>query len=391
MEIELTIPFGPQHPALKEPINFRLSVIGERIVAAEPRLGYNHRGIEKAVEARTYLQNRELVGRICGICPVCHSLAFSQGAEQLFGVEAPPYARYVRTIMAELERIHSHYLWFGFLMYILGFETVFMYTWRDREIVLGLYEKISGNRIHHSLFTLGGVRRGLKPATIKQISEGMNELRRRTERYKWLSGSEKSIRKRLHSIGTLPTDDALKLFAVGPTLRASGPHRDIRKDAPYAAYEEIDFNVITRSGCDVEARLQVRLDEVLESTGIILQCLEKPLVGDLKVKIPRKPINGEVFSRVEAPRGELFHYILSDGSDCPYRFKVRTPTLANFAALPTMLSDAHLADASAVISSIDPCISCADRLQIIDAESDVTQIWTEEELRSYSLKWYGTH
>ncbi len=391
MEIELNIPFGPQHPALKEPINFRLSVVGERIVAVEPRLGYAHRGIEKGAEARTYLQNLELVERICGICPFCHSLAYSQGAEKLFGVEAPPLARYIRTIMAELERIHSHYLWFGFLMYIIGFEAVFMHMWRDREIVLRLYENISGSRVHHSLNTIGGVRRGLKNTTIRQILDGLNELRKRTEHYRWLSSSEQSIVKRLHGIGILPMDDAQKLFSVGPTLRASGQSRDIRKDSPYAAYEEVDFKVITRKGCDIEARLQVRLDEVFESIGIIEQCIEKLPSGELKVKIPRKPIEGEVLSRVEAARGELFHYLLSDGSDYPYRFKVRTPTFANYSSLLKMLSDAHLADVSAIISSIDPCISCAERIQVIDKKSGVTGVLSEKELRSYSLKWYTNH
>jgi membrane-bound hydrogenase subunit alpha len=389
MEIELNIPFGPQHPAFKEPINFRLSVVGERIVAVEPRLGYNHRGIEKAAEARTYLQNLELVERICGICAFCHSLAFSQGVEQLFGVEAPPLARYIRTIMAELERIHSHYLWAGFLMYILGFETIFMHIWRDREIILRLYESISGGRVHHSLNTLGGVRRGLKTSTIKQILKSMTEVRKRTEHYKWLFSSEPSIVKRTRGIGVLPTDDALKLFAVGPVLRASELGRDIRKDSPYAAYEEVDFIVTTRKGCDVEARLQVRLDEVLESIGIIEQCIEKLPTGELKVKTPRRPVEVEVFNRVEAPRGELFHYIKSNGNDRPYRFKVKTPTLANFSTLPRMLSDAHMADVSVIISSIDPCIACCERLQFIDIEGDAVWVWNEEELRSYSLRWYG--
>jgi NADH-quinone oxidoreductase subunit D len=388
MEVEIQIPVGPQHPAFKEPINFLLSVVGERIVQVQPRIGYNHRGIEKAAESRNYLQMLELVERICGICPVCHSLAFSQGAEWLFEIEAPPRARYIRTVMAELERLHSHGLWIGFLMYVLGFEAAFMHLWRDREIVLNLYDKINGNRVHHSLNTLGGVRRDFTPAIVKAITQGLQALETRVEHYQTVFQREPTVIKRTREVGILPKEDALHQFAVGPVLRASGIPKDMRKDFPYAAYADLTFDVITKPGCDVEARLQVRLDEMFESIHIIEQCLDQLPSGALKVKAPRRPNEGEAHSRVEASRGELFHFIRSNGQTNPFRFKVRTPTLANFSSLQTMLSNAHLADVPVIISSIDPCISCCERLQIVDIEDGHTTMWSGNALRRYAMQWY---
>lgn len=388
MEFKIQIPMGPQHPAFKEPINFLLSVVGERVVQVQTRLGYNHRGIEKAAEARSYLQTLELVERICGICPVCHSLAFSQGIEQLFEIEAPPRARYIRTIMAELERLHSHSLWMGFFMHVLGFEAAFMHIWRDREIVLNLYEKITGNRVHHSLNTFGGVRRDFNPSIVSAIAQGMKALETRVEHYKAVFRREPSIIKRTRGVGIIPTEDALHRFAVGPVLRACGVKKDVRKDFPYAAYNDVTFNVITHQGCDVEARLHVRIDEMFESIDIIEQCLDQLPTGILKVKAPRRPSKGEIHSRVEAARGELFHFILSNGREYPYRFKVRTPTFANFSSLQIMLSNAHLADVSVIISSIDPCIACCERVQIVDVEECQTQVWSAGDLRRYALQWY---
>ena len=388
METEIRIPVGPQHPAFKEPINFLLSVVGKRVVQVQLRIGYNHRGIEKAAESRNYHQTLELVERICGICPVCHSLAFSQGIERLFKIEAPPRAQYIRTVMAELERLHSHSLWMGFLMHILGFEAAFMYLWRDREIVLNLYEKITGNRVHHSLNTLGGVRRDFTPSMINAITQGIKALKTRIEHYQTVFQREPTVIKRTRGVGILPKEDAIRRCAVGPVLRASGVQKDMRKDLPYAAYNDLTFKVITQQGCDVEARLYVRINEMFESIHIIEHCLDQLPSGALTVKAPQRPSKGEAHSRVEASRGELFHFILSNGQAYPFRFKVRTPTLANFSSLQTMLSNAHLADVPMIISSIDPCVACCDRVQIVDIEEGQTQVWSGSDLRKYALQWY---
>jgi NADH-quinone oxidoreductase subunit D len=388
VEVEIRVPVGPQHPAFKEPINFLLSVVGERIIDVKPRLGYNHRGIEKAAETRNYYQNLELVERICGICPVCHSLAFCQGVERLYEIEAPHRAQYIRTIMAELERLHSHSLWIGFLMQILGFETAFMHIWRDRELILNLYESITGNRVHHSLNTLGGVRRDLTTNILSKIAKTMKIFKTRVEHYKSVFCREPSVIKRTRGIGILPVKDSLQRFAVGPVLRSCGVKKDIRRDFPYAAYEDLTFNVITKQGCDVEARLHVRINEMTESLEIIKQCLLQLPSGAIKMKIPRRPIIGETLSRVEASRGELFYFILSDGKQQPYRLKVRTPTLANFSSLQKMLENAHLADVPVIISSIDPCISCCERVQIVDRQTGMRKIWNAEDFRRYALNWY---
>lgn len=375
------VPIGPQHPALKEPEYFRFEVRGEEITDVQIRLGYVHRGIERAFQGRSYQHNVYLSERICGICNVAHTTAYCQTIERLAGIEVPDRARYIRTILCELERIHSHLLWAGIAAHEIGFDTLFMFFWRDRELVLDLKEMISGNRQTSASNTLGGVRRDVKPEYVPTILRTLEKLEEATEYYIELCTSDRTILARCAGIGVLTKDDARKLCAVGPTTRASGVDFDVRRDDPYAAYGEISFEVITELEGDVLAKVVVRLRETLESIRIIRQAIEAMPRGPLRTKFPSKIETNEAVGRVEAPRGELFYYATSNGTEKPERIRVRTPTYANVPSLKPIFVGGTIAEIPIVLASIDPCFSCTDRVTIVDARSGKSEVVTLDELR----------
>jgi len=385
---DVKIPIGPQHPALKEPESFLISLRGEKITAASVRLGYNHRGIEKACEERTYIQDLYLIERICGICSHSHSTCFVQAVEEIAGIEIPARARYVRTLIGELERIHSHLLWLGVAGHEIGFDTLLMYTWRDREIVMDILASTTGNRVNYGINTIGGVRRDINPQQNQQILEAVGILEDRTKYYISLATSESTLINRLSGVGLLSMEDAKQLGAVGPVARASGIARDVRKDDPYAAYADLDFKVITDSHCDVYGRTLVRMGELMQSYSIIRQIIQKIPGGPITVKSPRKIPVGEAVSRYEAPRGEDMHYVRANGTEKPDRVKVRAPTLANIQAVSKMLEDRYLADLPIVIAAIDPCFSCTDRTIAVNMSDGNKNTLTWQSLRLQSLQWY---
>jgi len=386
---EVKIPIGPQHPALKEPESFLINLHGEKITAVSVRLGYNHRGIEKACEERTYVQDLYLVERICGICSHSHSTCFVQAVEEIAGIEVPARAKYIRTLIAELERIHSHLLWLGVAGHEIGFDTLLMYTWRDREVVMDLLATLTGNRVNYGINTLGGVRRDINSEQKEEVLKAMGILEERTKYYIELAQGETTVVKRLAGVGILSYEDAQRLGTVGPTARASGIERDTRKDDPYAAYAELDFKVITSSHCDVYGRTIVRLGELMESYSMVRQIIQKIPDGPISVKSPRKIPAGEAVSRYEAPRGEDFHYVRSNGTEKPDRVKVRAPTLANIQAVSKMLEDRYLADMPIVVAAIDPCFSCTDRLIAIrDTERKRKNTVPWETVRLKGIEWY---
>ncbi|MEA2089801.1 MAG: nickel-dependent hydrogenase large subunit [Thermoproteota archaeon] len=384
----IKIPVGPQHPAIKEPENFMFEVDGETVVDVKPRLGYVHRGIEKALETRTHIQNLYLVERVCGICSHAHTTCYTQAVEELLGVNIPTRAEFIRVVVAELERIHNHSLWLGLAAHEIGFDTLFFYVWRDREIVMDLLERISGNRVHYAMNTIGGVRRDITPENAEKIKKGLDVLEERMKYYKKIAMTEKTVLKRTREVGMLKPKDALALCAVGPTLRASGIKHDVRADDPYVAYEEIPFNVITYDTCDVFSRVLVRCDEFLESINIIRYALDNLPRGKIRIRVSKKVPEGEAVSRVEAPRGELIHYAKTNGTTQPERYKIRAPTLGNIPALCKMLVGGYIADIPIVIAGIDPCFSCMDRMAFMDVNKDKQWIWSGEELRRYTTKWY---
>jgi len=352
---------GPQHPALLEPEKFSIKVDGEIVKAVEPRIGYVHRGVEKASEQRTYLQDVYLIERICGICNSCHALTFIGAVEKILKTEVPTRAKYLRTIILELNRLHSHLLVLGHAGLEIGYETLFQYMWRDREPIMDLTELLTGNRVISSSMTIGGVRRDLKEADVPKIKTQLDILKKKLVFYQSLFQNETSLKMRTQKVGFLSTEDALKLCVVGPVARASGVNADVRKDEPYAAYGEIPFSVVTRTEGDTYARLMVRLDELNESINIIEYALDNMPTGPFRVRVPRIVIAGEAINRVEAPRGELFHYVRSNGTAYPERVKVRTPTFANLPAFLKTAIGESIADIPANFVSLDPCFSCTDR------------------------------
>jgi membrane-bound hydrogenase subunit alpha len=389
-EREFVIPIGPQHPALKEPENFMFKVDGEIVVDVEPRIGYNHRGIEKAMESRTYIQNLYLVERVCGICSNSHQTCYTQNVEEVLGMEIPERAKYIRVFVAELERIHSHLLWLGVAAHEIGFDTLFYYIWRDREVVMDLLEMVSGNRVNYAIPTIGGVRRDISSDKIPLYQKMLDTLEERTKYHKSIAATEKTVLNRTVGVGFLSKADAIRLCAAGPNLRCCGVASDIRRDNPYLVYDEIPFNVISYEGGDQMAQILVRVDEALESIKICRYCLEHLPDGPIRVKFPPlgKVPDGEAVSLVEAPRGELIHYIQSRGADKPYRYKIRAPTLGNIPSLCERLKGGYIADIPIVLAGIDPCFSCTDRMTFIDEEKDKRWNVTGEQLRRYGMEWY---
>lgn len=355
------VPIGPQHPALKEPGHFEFTIEGETITGASVRLGYVHRGIEKAAEDRTWIQALYLVERVCGICSHHHALAYTLGVEKLAGVAAPPRAQAIRELVAHFELIHSHLLWLGVAAHEAGFDTLFMYSWRDREAVMDLLEGITGNRVNYSLDVLGGVKCDVSQAQADKIRTDMDELEKRTRHYADIVTTDVAFLRRTSGIGTLSKAEAKRLGVVGPTARSSGVECDIRAVAPYSAYPDFPIKQMLETTGDLAAKFVVRLNELLEAYRSVREILDKLPTGELTAKFPRRIPPGETISRVEAPRGELFYFIKSNGSDKPERIKIRTPSICNFASVIKLATGHQLADVPMLLAGIDPCFSCNDR------------------------------
>lgn len=384
---QFTVPIGPQHPALKEPGFFEFTVEGETVISGTVRLGYAHRGIEKATESRTWVQNLYLLERICGICSHIHALAYALGVEKLAGVTVPPRAQAIRELTAELERIHSHLLWLGVAAHEAGFDTLFMYSWRDRETVMNLLEELTGNRVNYSISVLGGVKQDIGPEQSKSIHKAMDYLEERIRYYLDVVTSDAMFLQRTRGIGTMTRDEAILYGALGPTARASGLERDVRVDAPYGAYGKFPVSLITDERGDLEAKFVVRLKELLVSCFTIRTIVDNLPAGELAVRFPRKVPAGETVSRVEAPRGEAFYFIKSEGGESPTRIKIRTPSLCNWTSVINKAVGHQLADMPMMISGMDPCFSCNDRMVTVRRKDD-SQTMTWAQLRAYGIEKY---
>lgn len=355
-----TIPIGPYHPALEEPYKIELQLEGETVRDAALQIGFDFRAIEWLAERRTYIQNIALFERVCGICSNVHTLTFCQTVERLANIEPPVRAQYIRVIVAELERLHSHLLWAGSAAHIIGFQTLFMTCFALRERVMDVLEAVSGNRVNYAMNCFGGVNRDITDAG--GILSAVRAIRRGVEETLIpIFTTDRTVRARCVGVGVLSRAEALAWGVVGPTARASGIRQDLRRDAPYAAYDRIEFDVPLETAGDVMARLSVRAREIGESCRIIEQALGKMPQGAIRgktfVQVPR----GEAIARVEAPRGEVFYYIASNGTDIPQRVKVRTPSFVNMPTVRVMVRGASLSDVPLIQASIDPCYSCTDR------------------------------
>ena len=386
---ENLVPFGPVHPSLKEPEYFKLTLEGEKIVSVAPRIGYVHRGIERAAQERTWVKNIYLFERICGICSFAHSLAYTQGVESLAVFEVPRRARLIRVIIAELERIHSHLLWLGLVGYWTGFDTLFMWIWKDREHVLDLLEAITGNRVHKSFSTMGGVRKDLPEGIGSALLRETLFIEKRVKYYEELVTSEETLVARTKGLGKIDQEVARKLCPVGPLLRATGIARDVRKEDPYAAYDEVVPDVMTDNRGDIASLLTLRLAELRESCRLIRAALEKLPDGPVRVTFPRSVPAGDAMFHVEAPRGELFYFIRSLGAVKPDRVKIRTPTLANILTATEMLKGHTLADVPVVLTGMDPCFGCMDRITVFDVDKQREWSVSGEEIRRYGIEYYA--
>ncbi|MEM3547116.1 MAG: nickel-dependent hydrogenase large subunit [Candidatus Bathyarchaeia archaeon] len=385
------LPVGPVHPSLKEPIHLKVVVSREEILDVDLRLGHAHRGVEALAETRNLIQNLYLIERICGICSHSHTTCFVQAVEEIGGIKPSERALYLRTLIFELERIHSHLLLLGVMAYQIGFDTLFMYTWTVREKVLDIFEEVTGNRILHSMNIIGGVRWDLTDKMMEKLAKTMDEVEKDVHNiYSFFK--DKTVEKRLSNVGFLSYDDARELCLVGPTARGSGLTFDVRKDDPYAAYSDLkdSFSVISRKEGDAYARVEVRILELFEALNLTRTIIDRLPNGPISpkesaIRLMSKIPVGEAVSRVEAPRGELLYFVRTDGRGGIKRLKVRTPTLANIIGLKRMLVGCEVADIPVVLASIDPCISCTNRVTIIDQRSPDIKVVSMEELRRLKL------
>jgi Ni,Fe-hydrogenase III large subunit len=358
--VSYRIPIGPYHLALEEPYKIEVECKGETVVGASLKVGFNFRGIEWLAQRKNITKDIALMERVCGICSNVHSMTFCMALERIGQIEVPARAQYVRVIMAELERLHSHFLWAGVAAELMGFETAFMQVFRLREQVMDALESISGKRGNYSMNRIGGVNRDITdPETVRKVARETREVVAGT--LIPLFTTDSTVAARCRGVGRLSREDAISYGAVGPVARSSGIDTDLRRDCPYLAYGSLSFTVPTQPEGDVLARVVVRALEMLESCGILEQAVQQMPEGKLHAGDIYSVPPGEAVARTEAPRGEVFYYVQSDGSDTPARVKVRTPSFANIPTATVMVNGNELADVPLIQASIDPCYSCTDR------------------------------
>lgn len=366
---EMIVHLGPQHPMQPGPFRLNLRLKGETVMDADVELGYIHKGIEKILESKTYLQGITIVDRICYLVALTNEECFVGCVEKLIGIEPPERAKYIRVILEELSRLQSHLLGMGEFGEFIGFVSMFMYTIKEREDILTLIDMVTGARITHSYLRFGGVREDLPEGFKEKAIPVLNNLKKVIGDYEEMFHSDRIYRERTVGVGVLTADVAKSLGVSGPALRATGVPFDIRKNEPYLVYEDLDFKVCTETAGDCFARVQVRLNEMRESIYIIEQCLDRIPSGPLfpegtpygrRTPVMRVPA-GEIFHRVEDPRGEMGMYMISDGTDKPYRVKVRGPYFPTLQALPPLIKGTTVADVAAIAGSMDGCTSEADR------------------------------
>lgn len=353
------IPFGPQHPVLPEPVHLDLVVEDEKVVEARPAIGFIHRGLEKLAETKDYQEFVYVAERICGICSFIHGQTYCQAIETLMGVKVPPRALYLRTVWGELSRIHSHLLWLGLMADGMGFESLFMHSWRVREKILDIIEATTGGRVIFGSCKIGGVRRDIEPEMIKSVLTQLDEIETDMRAIAKVFLDDSSVKARLCGIGVVTKQEANDLGCVGPMLRASGVSQDMRR-LGYAAFEEIPIAPVTRTEGDCYARCAVRCGELFQSVEIIRVALGKIPAGEIAVKVTGNP-TGETIARTEQPRGEVVYHLKANGTKNLQRFRVRTPTFANLPAMLKVLPGCDLADVPMIVLTIDPCISCTER------------------------------
>ena len=360
---EIILNMGPQHPATHGVLRVKLRLDGEKVVGSECIIGYLHRGVEKIGENRTYPQFAPYVDRTDYVAAVSNGLGYCEAVEKLLGVEAPPLARWVRTILTELQRIASHLLWLGTHALDIGAITPLFYTFREREEILKICEKYCGARLTTHAFRIGGLQYETYDGFEQEVKEFCRDFLARVNEYEELLTNNRIWVERTRNIGVLSAADAIALGVTGPILRGSGVRWDIRKAFPYAAYKEFEFDIPIGQNGDTYDRYLVRLEEMRQSRRIILQAVESIPEGPILARVGKviKPPLGEVYHSIEAPKGELGYYVVSDGTTQPYRLRIRPPSFINLQALDQMIRGHLVADVVAVIGTIDIVLGEVDR------------------------------
>jgi Ni,Fe-hydrogenase III large subunit/Ni,Fe-hydrogenase III component G len=387
-----TIPIGPFHVSLHEPEHFAVYVDGETIKGCDYRGFMTHRGIEKLCQTQVgYNEVPFVAERICGICGSVHAVCYAQAVEAAAGLKISRRAEYIRTVMLEIERLHSHLLWLGIAGHLIGFDTVFMQAWRVREKVMWLSERITGNRKTYGMVLVGGVRRDITPEIRAEIEGVLASLEKEVLVLKDSIIGDSAIHRRTKGVGSLSREETVRWSLVGPVARARGLRLDTRKDHPYAAYDDMSFDVPVVDTCDVWGTLVVRVLEIFESIKILRQALARmPAEGPLLLEIPEAlPPLRHAVSMVEAPRGESVHYVITGEENRPERWRVRAPTYPNLQAVPSMLLNNQFADFPIILGQIDPCFSCTDRVAVVDAGTGAKRVLGRAELESMSRRREG--
>jgi NADH-quinone oxidoreductase subunit D len=384
----LTMNMGPQHPSTHGVLRLVLDLEGETVVHCKPVIGYLHTGFEKTFEQKTYMQGVVLTDRMDYLAPLSNNLVYALAVEKLLGVDIPPRATVLRVLLAELTRINNHLVWLGTQALDLGAMSVFLYCFREREVLLDLFEMMSGARMMTSFIRPGGLMADVPPGWLEKCDGFIRDFPEHIVEYESLLTDNDIFKERTIGIGKISLDLAHAMDLTGPSLRACGESWDLRKIAPYCGYEEYDFDVPTLTGGDVYDRYMVRVAELRESTKIARQALDRlpdgPIItADRKVALPPRaelatsmealihhfklvsegfrPPEGEVYLPIESPKGEIGIYLVSDGTGRPYRVHVRAPSFVNLQSLPVMSEGGMIADLVAIIGSIDPVLGEVDR------------------------------
>jgi NADH-quinone oxidoreductase subunit D len=384
----MIINMGPQHPSTHGVLRLMLELDGETVLRTKPVMGYLHTGMEKTGEELTYVQGATNVTRMDYLAPLHNELVFSLATEALLGVELPPRAVWIRMLMVELNRISSHLMWMATNGMDLGSTSMMIYGFREREMILGFFEKATGLRMNHNFIRPGGVAADLPDGWEDDVTVICNTVEARTYEYDELLTGQPIFRERTEGVGSITAAEALALSATGPILRSTGVPWDLRRTMPYLAYDQVEFDVIVGTYGDNFDRYAIRLNEIRESIRIVRQILDRMPLGDYRIQDakvtppPRRRIDesmealihhfkvftegfrvpeGEVYTAIESPRGELGCYLVSDGTSKPYRMHIRGPSFVNLQSLPVLLRGGLIADAVAVISSVDPVMGEVDR------------------------------
>lgn len=360
---EIILNMGPQHPSTHGVLRVKLKLDGEKVIGSECIIGYLHRGVEKIGENRPYTQFAPYVDRTDYVAAVSNGLGYCEAVEALLGAEVPPRARWVRTILTELQRIASHLLWLGTHALDIGAITPLFYTFREREEILKIFEKYCGARLTTHAFRIGGLLYETYDGFEEDVRRFCGGVDSRIAEYEELLTENRIWVDRTRNIGVLTAEQAIDLGVTGPVLRASGVKWDIRKAFPNAAYSEFDFDIPTGTNGDTYDRYLVRLEEMRQSRRIIMQAVESIPEGPIMARVGKviKPPPGEVYHTIEAPKGELGYYIVSDGSIQPYRLRIRPPSFVNLQAFDKMVRGHLVADVVAIIGTLDIVLGEVDR------------------------------